>query len=190
MNVLMVFPKYEYLALLEGHAQEKFLSVCERLVDSCEEGKHKLYFIAENDTARKLKQDLPYARYISLTRDVDKDLVEICSSLSDYFYTEEECQGTDYSVKTVDSNFSNLELFEKYFLNNMQVAYDGLIRSMNVVVEFSMAKKYMRFKVKEAPKSCIYYDFNVQTGDDMVYVAGVPNKDLTKIWRGGIPSAT
>lgn len=190
MNVLLVFPKYQYLAMVEDSARNRFLNTCEKFVESCERGRHKLFFIAENDTARMLKEDLPYARYITLTRSKDKELVEVCSSLSDCYYTDDECVGADYSVTTIEAVITSVTEFEKYYTENIKAAYESLSHDMNVIVEFSMAKKYMRFSLKEVPKACIYYRYNVQTSKGELYMAGVPAAEsLTESWRGGIPSA-
>ena len=192
MNVLLVFPKYQYLALVEDSARNRFLNTCEKFVESCERGRHKLYLIAENDTARMLKEDLPYSRYITLTRSKDKELVEVCSSLSDCSYTDEECVGADYSISTdtAKSVITSIEEFEKYYIDYLKMAYEALKQDMNVIVEFSMAKKYMRFSLKEVPKACIYYRYNIQTSKGELYMAGLPAAEsLTETWRGGIPSA-
>lgn len=187
MNVLMVFPKYEILSLLEQSALERFIKKCDKFVESATNGRHTLFFIAENDTARELSADVPNARFLSLTNEYDADLVSICSDLSDLVYPA-DMRTVNYAVSTGVENFSDMKKFEEYYLNNIQTAYEALQKNMNLVVEFVMPNKYMRFKTKKVPANCFYYRYDVNKSEGLLYVAGKPNEELTELWRGGIPN--
>lgn len=187
MNVLMVFPKYDILSLLEQSALDRFIKKCDKFIESVAQGGHKLFFIAENDTARNLSEDVPNARFLSLTNDYDADLVAICSDLSDLVYPS-TLSTVNYAVSTGIENFTDMAKFEAYYLDNIQKAYEGLQNNMNLVVEFAMANKHMRFRTKDIPTSCFYYKYDVNKSEGFLYVAGQYNEELTELWRGGIPN--
>lgn len=187
MNVLMVFPKYNILSLLEQSALDRFLKRCDKFIESAISGGHKLFFIAENDTARNISEDVPSARFITLTNDYDAELVAICSDLEDLVYPS-SLHVINYAVSTGIENFTDMKKFEEYYLNNIQTAYEEIQKNMNLVVEFVMPAKHMRFRTKNIPTSCFYYKYDVNKSEGSFYVAGQYSEDLTEVWRGGIPN--
>ena len=189
MNVLMVFPKYDVLSLMDMSVVERFMHTCDRFVNSAVEGRHSIFMLAEDSTARMLKDDIPKAHYLSVTNEVDRDLVGLCPDLEDLVYPKDLKVDT-YAVGDTTQSFADLNAFEDYYLKNIQDGYEALQRNMNLVIEFVLPNKHMRFKSKKAPENCFYYRYDISKNEGMLYVGDSPNEELTEQWRGGIPHET
>ena len=103
MKVLGLFPMYSAVDLLEETAVAKFLKDADKLLDTSSKGGNRLFLVAENDTARKLKEDITSARYVQLTSKDDLDLVELSPSMSDCYFVGQVQPALDLSVATQGS---------------------------------------------------------------------------------------
>lgn len=187
MKILIVFPKYDSIELLEFGATKKFLSFAEKLIDSCTRGRNTLFFLAENDTARKMKEDVPKAKFITFTSELDLDLLGMSETLSGCNYAGEIVPLENYGISRTPTQFTSLEQFEKYYTSHLEESYARSQELMDLIIEFSMAKKYTHFNMKEIPKATIFYRYDMQDSTAKVYLNGEYNEQLTQQWKGGIP---
>lgn len=186
MNILCLFPVYSYLDLAEATVLKGFLSTADKILETSALGRNRLFLIAENDTARKLKQDVPKAKYIKLSLDADLDLVEI-SSMKDCYYVGDVEPQMDLSSQTDGKDVTNIAEFEKYYPEYLKARLEYAMQQFNVVVNFTLGK-YSRFRVKNIPDSIIYCEYDIVSGSFKVYIGGYYNEAMSTEWKGkGLP---
>lgn len=186
MNVLCVFPIYNYLDLAEASVLKGFLSVADKILETSIQGRNRLFLIAENDTARKLRQDVPKANFVKLSLDSDLDLLEI-SSCKDCYYVGDVEPKMDFSSTMLSKDVATLAEFEKYYPEYINSRFEYAMRQFNAVINFTLGK-YSRFKVKNIPDSLIYGEYDIVTGKFNVYIGGHPNELIANEWKGkGLP---
>lgn len=187
MKILIVFPKYEALDMLEIGAVRRFLSFAEKLIDSCVAGRNTVFMLAENDTARRMKEDVPNAKFITFTNETLLGMLDLSPKFSDCDYTGEIKPLDNYSVRNIMPRITTVEQFEKFYTEVLEASYAASQEIFDLIIEFTMPKKYTHFKMKEIPKATIYYTYDIINSKPMVYLGGQPNEELTKQWKGGIP---
>lgn len=187
MKILIVFPKYDSIELLEMGATKKFLSFAEKLIDSCAGGRNTLFFLAENDTARMMREDVPHAKFITFTQEDDLDVLSMSEKYKSCDYAGSIKPLANYGVIKSTTGFKSMQQFEDYYGRVLEESYARIPELMDVIVEFSMPKKYTLFKMKDIPKATIFYQYDIQDSTATVYLNGAPNEEITKLWKGGIP---
>jgi len=178
MNVLISMPKVESLEFINPIKLRLLQVELDKVFTKLQQLHAQTFIIAEQSFARDIYESSNAAVTSLLTKE-DREFLPFLPEFSDCVSNipiTSELIDHSMDVKDIGKVGSKIE-------KTMQKNYEALCSIFEMVIEFTMPRKYCIVKMGEVPKQGLKFVYQILTGDEFFYLNGdTVNKKVFYDW--------